>query len=117
MGGALAAMTDVDNLNKTMMEKLELGNQVFGDLGQEFLSTVFGAAKTGRSSVVCGVPAVAEGDVPMSRIFLNPFAEGECAGVDLVGKSIVGVCPGGRRIRYRHFRGHIIHVSLVLPIL
>jgi hypothetical protein len=68
-----------------MTTKLELGSQVFQELGQEFVSTVFGAAATGRSSVVCGVPG-AEGDVPMSRFFLNPFAEGDCAGVDLVGK-------------------------------
>lgn len=72
-----------------MTTKLELGNQVFWDLGQEFVSTVFGAAKTGRSSVTCGVPSSSEGGIPMSRFFLNPFAEGECAGVDLVGKSII----------------------------
>jgi hypothetical protein len=68
--------------------KLELGSQAFQELGQEFMSTVFGAAETGRPSVVCGVQGSQGGGVPMSQFFLNPFAEGECAGVDLVGKSV-----------------------------
>ena len=69
----------------TMTSKLELGKQVFWELGQEFVSTVFGVGKTGRSMVVCGEGV--EGDIPMTRIFLNPAAEGECAGVDWIGRS------------------------------
>lgn len=70
---------------------LELGNRVFWDLGQEFVATVFGTTRAVQSSVVCGVPAGAEGDVLTTRFFLDPFASGECAGVDLVVLAIMVV--------------------------
>ncbi len=66
-----------------MTSTVALGTRVFQELGQEFVSTVFGAVPTGRTSVTCGILG---GSEPQSGFHLNPFAEGDCAGVDLVGK-------------------------------
>lgn len=71
-----------------MTNTVELGIQVFRELGHEFMSTVFGTAPSGKKFVTCGV---LDGNEPQSLFFLNPFAKGECVGVDWVGKSTAHV--------------------------
>ena len=66
-----------------MTSTFELGARLFRELGQEFTATVLGKTSPGLSSLPCG----AVGDDSLTSFYLNPFAEGECAGVDLVGKS------------------------------
>lgn len=66
------------------MNKLQLSGRVFWEVGQEFLGTVFGTTKKGLSSFPCG--AVSSDNPSMTSFYLDPFAEGECACVDFVGK-------------------------------
>ena len=65
-----------------MTNKLELANRVFWELGHEFVSAVLGLEPSGKTSVTCGILG---GDVPLSRFHLDPFAPGDCAGVDWLG--------------------------------
>lgn len=66
--------------------KMELGVQLFHGLWHEFSASVFGTPSRGLTSIQCG--AVAGGDdSSVTAFYLNPFAEGECAGVDFVGKN------------------------------
>jgi len=68
------------------MTTIALGLQVFQDLGQEFMSTVFGTTPSGKNFVTCGV---LDGKELQSEFHLNPFVDGECAGVDLVVLAIL----------------------------
>ena len=71
-----------------MTSKFELANRVFWELGHEFVSTVFGVEPSGKTSVTCGILG---GNEPLSHFHLDPFARGDCAGVDWIGTCVIFV--------------------------